>query len=88
MYIRCAQFCTTRAACVCRAWNTSGGNEGGFGACDMCPAAGYREVYGKQEYDFRVYKELMWGEEAGRAPSCHNPEYLFVVKVQEQCTAA
>ena len=24
-----------------------------------------REVYGQQEYDFHVYKELMWGEEAG-----------------------
>ncbi len=27
-----------------------------------------REVYGKQEYDFHVYKELMWGEEAGARP--------------------
>lgn len=29
-----------------------------------------REVYGQQEYDFHVYKELMWGEEAGAPYLC------------------
>ena len=40
----------------------------------MCWAC--REVYGQQEYDFHVYKELMWGEEAG-APYHHLPCLYF-----------
>jgi hypothetical protein len=70
VFFRCAL--AARAVCV----ELAGGNAaalpqwpllGGLCVSRFCSVP-CREVYGKQEYDFHVYKELMWGEEAGARP--------------------